>query len=503
MMQTDLYAQRMKQSRARPGFRKGLAAGFLAASCVVAMLTKVSVIFPLPAARFAAPPGASQQIATKLLVTCDPKTAYAGKIVNVNMGLRDQNGKPMKADEAIPLTITITTLDDLKSAKALNPTPVRMQEDWKATLRNDQNVVQYLSFFPKEKDQHIRFTSQQTGRLRIFVEGKNMKPAEALLVVLPRTSRLLRRPPTASLASPTDRYDNVPLQSGSLIPVIWRQEGAPSISPSLALEVVPPGTDPDTEGAEMVVPVSVELHSAYDRSMYVQARRLIKVNLRVVGNAWFKPNQITIPAGESISEPAELRARAEGDFAVTAASPPIGATYFKSDTRPITIQQGKHSDKLSLTPRQGSAMANGLDEIIIEVRAIQLKAGDSPVLIRIEDESKEMEARTVSFRVSESGTGLRFENGGQTEIPRGQYFATIRLYGTRPISGAQIVAESTTGSSKSIQSDPLAVSFYFPWMQLICAIIGGICSLLDTETPICKICARRAVSRGLLWSHII
>jgi len=59
-------------------------------------------------------------------------------------------------------------------------------------------------------------------------------------------------------------------------------------------------------------------------------------------------------------------------------------------------------------------------------------------------------------------------------IPQGQYFGTIKLYGIRPMSSAQIYAESTNGYRQPIKSDPITLSFYFPWTQLFCAILGGV-----------------------------
>ncbi len=72
--------------------------------------------------------------------------------------------------------------------------------------------------------------------------------------------------------------------------------------------------------------------------------------------------------------------------------------------------------------------------------------------------------------------GVKFENGkGEISIPKGQTSGTIKLFSARSVSNLKVVAKSWNGLRGEIQSpEAVPILFVFPWLPMICALIGGV-----------------------------
>jgi hypothetical protein len=270
------------------------------------------------------------------------------------------------------------------------------------------------------------------------------------------------------------------------MPIIWQDD----LANQFKLDFVPDKSlIVDTHQGEQVGRFKVVLLSPGNEPE--RAPRDITVILRVDGGyAKFDPDTLTIPEGEAMSrKPAELRTRAGGSITVSASSPRINNVRIIPVNRTYEFSPGIHSTTLSVQRQQENAYANGLDAIELRVEALQDGRAIAP-------EEEGMEERKIFFRFIGDSQGVKFENGkGEVTIPKGQQTGTIKLFAVRSISDLKVMAESWNGLRNKISStaEGVPISFSFPWIQLLCALIGGVVfSLLGKQDW-----------RGLAWGAVI
>ena len=85
--------------------------------------------------------------------------------------------------------------------------------------------------------------------------------------------------------------------------------------------------------------------------------------------------------------------------------------------------------------------------------------------------------RKIFFHFIGDSQGVKFENGkGEVTIPKGSTEGTIKLFTGRSVSNLKVMAESWNGLRDKITSaaEGVRITFYFPWIQLLCALVGGL-----------------------------
>jgi hypothetical protein len=194
----------------------------------------------------------------------------------------------------------------------------------------------------------------------------------------------------------------------------------------------------------------------------------LQVDLRVhKGRARFEPQSLTIPANQSLSAEADLLSSLGGQVEIRARSrvPEIAEAR-----REYTFEPGLRTTDLEITAGSPSALANGLDEIPIDVQAVFRRPNQQNVVVRAEQE--ELEGRVVSFRVK-SGSA-RFVGGtNQITIPKNESSGRVVIVGTSPSRSVVIEARSSNGLEENVTGET-TVAFYLPWWQLLFAAIGGL-----------------------------
>jgi hypothetical protein len=336
----------------------------VAAACAAAA---VLILTCVQAARARSP---QLEGARYIIETRETATFYVGRRGKFNLVLLDQNGNRLNAPAALNTTVTVTTLDSLEEAKASlgarRPEATRRRV---ITLARGQNSAQ-LTFTHRmgEQDEVVHLLSNQPGRLNIFAESENVATGETTVVVLDK------KPPTAA-ALPAAVFTHAPWR---IVPASLQDEGMGNYK----LDLVPSRRDPQpqTSGGEQVVYFRVALLSTRDNGDH-EAPQDIRVILRVEeGNARFVgPDTLTIRKDEAItSEKAELRTRG-GVIKVNASTATrINNARVIPVSRSYELKPGIHSTHLVITRERESAYANGLDEIVLKVAAIQDKRAITP-----------------------------------------------------------------------------------------------------------------------------
>lgn len=400
--------------------------------------------------------------------TRETATLYVGKKATFNIVLLDQYGKRLDCPRDLKTTITVTTLETLDQAKAWlaerKPTKRTAQQASisrirSVTLAAGQQASQITIIHRRgEEDESIELLSNQAGKLLIFVESPDIVTGETVVVVLdPKRTRQTRAAKFKS--TPSDVM---------MMPIAFQDDQGER----LRLDIVPIKKPTIyTSQGEQMGEFKVVLMSARGND-YVPAPQELFVILRVDdGYAKFVPDTLKIPKGAAVTPNfAELRTRPGGLITISASTSRIDNISIIPVSREYEFEPGIRSTRLSLQRQRESAYANGLDEIELRVEALQDARAITP-------EEEGMEERKIFFRFIGDSQGVRFENGkGEVSIPKGQQTGTIRLFSARQVSNLKVVAESWNGLRDKINSgdEGLAVSFSFPWFQLLCALVGGV-----------------------------
>jgi hypothetical protein len=401
-----------------------------------------------------------------LVETRETATFLLGQEGQVNVVLLDQSGNRVDAPQNFQATITLTTMESLDQAKQLlarraaNKQMARqaaVSRDRKIVLARGQQASQITIVHRQgEEDEIIHVLSYETGRLHVFVESPGVATGETAIVVLG----------SKTTASNLHGTPGLPTDGVMLMPVLW-QGNDPA---RLKLEISPAKPFIQTAAGEQIAYFRVELKSVEDNE-YIGAPEDIRVILSVdEGNARFEPDTLLIPRGDANTrEQSALRTRPGGHITISAGARRTAAFKIASAKRSHEFSPGTHSTSLAVSKQRESAFANGLDEIELRVEALQGERAITP-------EEEGMEERIIFFTLLGDAEGVRFENNiSQVHIAKGQHSAAIKLFSTRPVEDLKVVAKSRNGLREEITSEGnlLPVKFSFPWLQLLCAMIGG------------------------------
>jgi len=440
----------------------------------------------------------------RLAITPSPATVTTGQAVNFKIAMLDSAGRPMPTSGDRSVQLTLTTLGTLEAVKKQisamqnrqtgieqkTPPPKALNKQI-ITLASGQSLSRLEGLFIKgQREVTVKVVTQQTGRIRLFAESSGFSPGEAVLIAVTPAIRSKKYSRTAGESvydyaigamAKLSPLTQITALSGGIpktatqplwLPALWSPQAPVSaVATAYKLELIPPGVQPRIDKGEWVADFSVALMPAAHTG-YSLAPEEIRIILRVLqGAARFDPANVRIESKNAISETFVLRSRLGGKMELAAAPIQTGSLMIGEDRIPFEFQPGTHATHLRLTTIKGSALANNLDEVILEVRATQMGADGKEYVVRADDES--LPERRVSFS-AERGFGVRFENGSnQVTIPQGQDSIQIKLFSSLPSRELRVSAESTDGLQERILGDTI-VSFQLPVWPIILAVIGGL-----------------------------
>lgn len=440
---------------------------------------------------------------TRLAISPGSATLTTGQPLSFKVTLLDSSNKPLPVSSDTVIQLTLTTLTKLDEAKkqlselnakqqaqqrgVLKPAPLKTLDQQTLTLAAGQKVVRLEGLLLKGRsDTTVKVVAQPVGQVRLFAESSRCSPGESVLIVVARAQRLsstgqLTLPEAATPKAKAPLSSRVTPESPTphLQPAFWQ---GPPIQPLPASSAVPlvklmlldPRVPPILDRGEWVADFRVELLSATAQNW--QATRDIAVIFKVLqGVARFDPVSLTIKAGSAISEPVKLRSKVGGQMELAVTPVAVDGLTVESHTLSYKFQEGTRSTQLSLHISGNTALANNLDEIVIEAMATTIGADGNTYLLRPSDEA--LSERRVSFS-AEPSFGVRFTDGeNQITIPANGESARIKLYSYLPVSKIRIKAQSTNGLQAVINGelkDADLLSFKLPTAAIISALLGGL-----------------------------
>ncbi len=407
-------------------------------------LPRAEAVQPVQQARVALP-------GPRFVVVANPGTVPIGKPSTIDVELRNAAGTKMNASGDIPVTVTVTTATTLEAAKR-DPAPATAPpakpaslDKQRVTLPTNVQTRQVRAIFPRgQGDVEFNFTAGSRGLIRVFIEAPGIETGSTLIAA---TDKLMMLPKAKSDESDVQR-------------VSFRQD-----PPLAQLVIEESGRNVLRRGGELTQTFYVRL--ATEDGDYAGAPSDLLVNLLVIkGRARFEPRSLTIPTNEAVSrEPAELRSSLGGALELEAGT---ALAAIAKGRLPYTFEPGVRTTALVITPLSRSALANGLDEIPIEVKAVYRGAGQE-IVMRAADEG--LDERRVSF--SFAGGSARRDGTNELVIKKEDQTATARLVASSPSRDLVIEAHSVNGLAENVLGTE-TVDFILPWLQLLAAAIGGL-----------------------------
>lgn len=393
-------------------------------------------------------PAAAQSypnLPSRVTVSSNARTLRVGQVTEIRIALLDQQDQEIGASEDTPINLISTKLKDLSSAKSVAQEGKALPGGVLELPHEEVSAVQWWLAIPRgETGVTVRFRSQQAGTIRIFAENEKLVAGSTLIAVIRNISRVA--------------------QTSGFQKVSFQEEPPP---PAYSISLEADGTEPPpTINGKWVRKLNVLLKSGED---LVPAQKPIKVILRVEsGSAMLSTTSVIIAEGQASSEDVELGTSAGGESMVSARAVNSGQLSISASQSAIPFPQARRATKLLVDAMPPTALANGLEAIQLRVRAVD--DGNNP--IRAEEEG--LPARDVTFRLEGRASGLKFDQGiAKVTIPKGEVAAAINIFGSSPISGTRVIAESENGIRKSIIG-VTGIEFSFPWWQLVVAMLGGL-----------------------------
>ncbi len=401
---------------------------------------------------------------SRIMISSTARTLKVGQVTEIRVALLDEQGQEIAPGYETPINLICTKLKDLGSAKSAAQEIKDLPDGVVELPPGEESTVQWSFIIPNgESAATIKFRSQQSGTIRIFAENEKLVAGSTLIGVIRETSR----------AAQTSMFRTVSFQ-----------EGPPP--PAYVLEFEGDGTNiPPLINGKWVRKLTVTLKSEGE---LVPAKELLKVYLKIESGPeveFSHPSPVIIPQGEAGSEVIELRSRVGGEVEVSAQVQRVESMKISPARATYKFPKDKRATKLLVDAQPSVGMANGLEPIQLRVRAVD----DGNNAIRAGDEK--LEARDVIFRLEGNAFGLKFDEGiTKLTIPKAEMAAVIKVFGSAPLSGTQIIAESEDGAGKVI-TGTTKVAFRFPWWQLGLAMLGGLITLPLRKPPLSKAARRR------------
>lgn len=408
-------------------------------SLILAICLLISMLGAQPVAAQSYP-----NLPSRIVVSSSARTLRVGQLAEIRIALLDEQGQGIAASQGTPINLVCTKFKDLSSAKNNASENIALVNGVLELPQGTVSTVKTSFAIPRgESDATLRFRSQQAGAIRIFAESEKLVTGSTLIAVVGGPSHAAH---------------------ASAFRTISYQEEA---TPAYALSIEKGGTEKPilNEKREWVYNLNVLLTSG---ETPVEATEPIKVYLKIEsGTATPSTNPITIPRGEAGSDVIELRSSVGGEVKISARATLGGQFPISPAQATFEFPEARRATKLLLDALPPAAMANGLEAIQLRVRAVD--EANNP--IRAEDEG--LPARDVIFRLEGKAFGIKFDKGvTKVTIPKNEMAAAINIFGSSPIDGTNVIAESENGLGIAINGTT-KVQFSFPWWQLGLAILGG------------------------------
>jgi hypothetical protein len=409
-------------------------------------------------------------------------TLALGEVSTIRISILDPYNKPRRAETDLNLMLTMTIYETLEMAKGkltgsgVQPmqlaTPPAKQV---VPLPRDRESVQASCIFPgTATDLILRVRSDRPGRVRIFAEAGKLFPGAAIVSVTAPSSGVV------TAGAPPNHA------TGLLVPIAWPVKlSTPSSfsnsdSDDFYLVIVQDGltqyADLDSRALVDHFYIGLNDEDGNPRRAPQPIDVLLTVN-RISASAAFTSHNVKIEINEAQTlEPAELRSQSPGRVTLLAEAiqdPSISVRRHELQWR---IEPPFQATALALYLDRKSALASGLDGIRISIKPGQKMPDGSWRFLRPVDEG--LPKREVLLGM-DKGFGFRFADGlNKIEIPKDRDSGDMVVYGALPTDSLKITARSSGFFSDA--EGETTVSFYWPWLYLLWAALGGLAYRLLT-----------------------
>lgn len=421
---------------------------------------------------------AQSNIPTKLTVSSTQRTVGVREQTELRIQLLDQAGNGIAASYDTTVTLIATRQRDIDTAKRESKGSASFQRNGTLELPGGVNTVQTLLTIQRgHSAAALRFSSQQSGTVRIYAENERLVTGATIIVVVVKTGKATTKPDrraAAAIFQQASFQESRPAAPAPIAPP------APAAATDYQLEIMKYGE----KDAELVKDSKLAGEKEWLRRFMVQltsggecspVAQDVKVHLQTVkGGGEFSEKSFVIPKNNCMypveaNKVIELRTKSGGDIMVEArAERREGISVRPSVATSFDFPTNIRATKLLVEAVQPMATANGIESIQLRIRPVD--AGNNPV--RNEDEN--LEVRHVTLSLVSRALGLKFANGA-TSIPikRGEAFIVTSVTSSCPVSGAKIVAGTENGDRQMIWGEQ-KLEFCFPWTQLGSAMFGGL-----------------------------
>lgn len=408
----------------------------------------------------------------RLAIAANPASISRSSIAKVEISLLDFRGVKVKADADYQLTVTATLLSSFSevtqamSASAVQQTNrnkmaliSRPLDGQVLTLAKKQQWAKVTGKFAKDKDKvTLTFRSYMPGTVRLYVEAPGLVTAGLPVAVA-------MNQPELPANDAFNVFSYAPA-TPKLIPALW-QPPADAPKPS-RLKI---------EGYN----VNEVIRDSYrfkvflldQNEMPINASSEIPISLKlggpVRGRVEFNQAQVSIPAGNSVSLPVDLKSNCHPNVDLVVESQVAGIA---SDHLELNFNPPRRATRLGMIPSPGRQIASGLNAINLSVTAFN-DCGDA---ITAQDENLGA-GRSVFFTYDRY---LNFDKDDPTLfIPADKASEVKKVFSSHSVAQMEI-----TGTDQISQVQGKApVSFYFPWRELFAAMFGGLIWPLIAALP--------------------
>jgi len=426
----------------------------------------------------------------KLGISVNPTSIPVSNYATVEVSLLDYKGSTVAADSDYNLTITATALVSLNQAERAPQTQQylrslsyrRSLDGQVLILPRGETTTKLTGLIQKNKSKvTLRFKSEFSGTVRLYVQGDGLFPAGIPVAVTAKYSQL--RPKDSS------KQFALKLNRARMMPALWQPDGTPTPTPAqpafpLKLKI---------EGYN----VSEEVKDTYRFKIFlfdqndqpVNAPEDVDVALTLsdaVGKAELSSTSLLIPKGKSLNEkPVEVKSSCDRELIVKAETQ---AGRVNSVSERVNFNPARRATTLDVQAAPTRQVASGWNSINLRVSALN----DCGEPIRAEEENLGA-GRPIAFSFEQA---LRFDGDNDTlVIPAGSFSEAKKVFSSDS-GDYKITATDQSNRQVSWMGE---VSFYFPWVEFISAIVGGLLWPLISALPklLWKIIAQGAVSGAI------
>ncbi len=432
----------------------------------------------------------------KLAIAVNPTSIRLSSYARVEISLLDYRGSAVNADADYNLTVTATALGSLNQAKRVPETQQflrsysfpRSLDGQLIFLPKGETTAKVTGLIQSNKSKiTLRFKSDVPGAVRLYVEGDGLFPAGMPVAVIGDYSLLRSEDSSKENFSVKIVERLMPVQ---LIPAVWQPGGVtptpPPNQPAFPLKLKIEGYNVNEEVKD-TFRFKVFLYDRNDQP--VNAPVDIPITLKLsdaTGKAELSLMSLMIPEGKSLNEkPVEVKSSCDKELIVVAET---RTDRVNSANERLNFNPPRRATTLDVQTAPARQVASGWNAINLRVSALN----DCGEPILAEDENLGA-GRPIAFTFERA---LRFENDNDTLIiPAGSFSEAKKVFSSDS-GDYKITATDQSNRQVSWMGD---ISFYFPWIEFISAIVGGLLWPLISHLPklLWKTIAQGAVSGAI------